>query len=273
MAYRIVAKSPKHLNDIIEDIMSWFETARDYRVEFDTESVKVADPVTKQVGVKDIDVLHVQDTMIGKKTVIKFIPMIRPEEMKIVMGGENEHVMKGKIKNMMKGRGEFKTYNKDTLRKMSESDATALLKQLGQELKSHDWNYQYSDDPKYYDRGSREWESIRNIISQINKMGLQTDGKAIWKQFAPSDQKNNYLDKLQESKMKISEFRKLIREEVRKVIPEAFSNTDPDFFEIDRVLKNDPTTKDLYKRFWDKNEDEVRELIFNAYRLGLKKKF
>jgi len=67
MAYRIVAKSPKHLNDIIEDVMSWFETARDYRVEFDTESVKFADPVTKRVGFKDIDVLRVQDTMTGKK--------------------------------------------------------------------------------------------------------------------------------------------------------------------------------------------------------------
>ena len=221
MAYRIVAKSPDHLNDIVEDIMSWFETARDYRVEFDTESRKFADPATKQIVTKKIDVLHVQDPMTGKKTVIKFIPLLRPEEMKIEMGGENEHVMKGKIKNMMKGRGEFKTYNKDTLRKMSESDATTLLKQLGQELKSHDWNYQYSDDPKYYDRGSREWESIRNIISQINKMGLQTDGKAIWKQFAPSDQKNNYPDKLQESKMKISEFKKMIREEIQNVLKEA----------------------------------------------------
>lgn len=222
MAYRIVAKSPKHLNDIVEDIMSWFETAREYRTQFDTESIKFADPVTKQVsGFRDIDVLHVQDITTGKKTVIKFIPLIRPEEMKIVMGGENEHVMKGKIKNMMKGRGEFKTYNKDTLRKMSESDATTLLKQLGQELKSHDWNYQYSDDPKYYDRGSREWESIRNIISQINKMGLQTDGEAIWKQFASSDQKNNYPDKLRESKMKISEFKKMIREEIQNVLKEA----------------------------------------------------
>jgi hypothetical protein len=225
MAYRIVAKSPKHLNDIIEDVMSWFETARDYRVEFDTESVKFADPVTKRVGFKDIDVLRVQDTMTGKKTVIKFIPMNRPEEMKIVMGGDNEHVMKGKLKNMMKGRGEFKTYNKDTLVKMenklAESDAATLLKQLGQELKSHDWNYQYSDDSRYYKRGSQEWESIRNIILQINKMGLQTDGEAIWKQFAPSDQKNNYPNKLQESKMKVSEFKKLIREEVKNVLTEA----------------------------------------------------
>jgi hypothetical protein len=225
MAYRIVAKSPKHLNDIIEDVMSWFETARDYRVEFDTESVKFADPVTKRVGFKDIDVLRVQDTMTGKKTVIKFIPMNRPEEMKIVMGGDNEHVMKGKLKNMMKGRGEFKTYNKDTLVKMegklAESDAATLLKQLGQELKSHDWNYQYSDDSRYYKRGSQEWESIRNIILQINKMGLQTDGETIWKQFAPSDQKNNYPEKIKENTMKKTDLQQIIREEVRKMLSEG----------------------------------------------------
>ena len=130
MAYRIVAKSPKHLNDIVEDIMTWFETARDYRTQFDTESIRVADPVTKQIGVKDIDVLYVQDPATGKKTVIKFIPLLRPEEMKIVMGGENEHVMKGKLKNMMKGRGEFKTYNKDTLRKMENQIKKSELNQL-----------------------------------------------------------------------------------------------------------------------------------------------
>jgi hypothetical protein len=130
MAYRIVAKSPDHLNDIVEDIMSWFETARDYRVEFDTESRKFADPATKQIVTKKIDVLHVQDPMTGKKTVIKFIPLLRPEEMKIEMGGENEHVMKGKIKNMMKGRGEFKTYNKDTLRKMEGNMKKTELQQI-----------------------------------------------------------------------------------------------------------------------------------------------
>lgn len=68
MAYRIVAKSPKHLNDIVEDIMSWFETAREYRTQFDTESIKFADPVTKQVsGFRDIDVLHVQDIQLVKR--------------------------------------------------------------------------------------------------------------------------------------------------------------------------------------------------------------
>ena len=138
MAYRIVAKSPKHLNDIVEDIMSWFETAREYRTQFDTESIKFADPVTKQVsGFRDIDVLHVQDITTGKKTVIKLIPLIRPEEMKIVMGGENEHVMKGKIKNMMKGRGEFKTYNKDTLRKMeSKMKISEFKKMIREEVRN-----------------------------------------------------------------------------------------------------------------------------------------
>lgn len=130
MAYRIVAKSPKHLNDIIEDVMTWFETARDYRSEFDTESRKFADPATKQIVTKKIDVVHVQDPMTGKKTVIKFIPLLRPEEMKIEMGGENEHVMKGKLKNMMKGRGEFKTYNKDTLRKMENKMKKSELQQI-----------------------------------------------------------------------------------------------------------------------------------------------
>jgi len=232
MAYRIVAKSPKHLNDIIEDVMTWFETARDYRSEFDTESRKFADPATKQIVTKKIDVVHVQDPMTGKKTVIKFIPLLRPEEMKIEMGGENEHVMKGKLKNMMKGRGEFKTYNKDTLRKMegklAESDAATLLKQLGQELKSHDWNYQYSDDSRYYNRGSQEWDSIRNIIAQINKMGLQADGETIWKQFAPSDQKNNYPAKIVENKMKKSELQQIIREEVRKTLNEDLIFLRPD---------------------------------------------
>jgi hypothetical protein len=72
--------------------------------------------------------------------------------------------------------------------------------------------------------------------------------------------------------MKASEFRKLIREEIKAVLPEAFFNTDPDFMEIEKALNSDPSTKNLYKRFWEKNEDEIRELIFNAYRLGLKKK-
>jgi len=53
-----------------------------------------------------------------KETKIMLIPLLKPGEMKVEIGGENEHVMKGKIKNMMKGRGDFKSYNKDTLRKM-----------------------------------------------------------------------------------------------------------------------------------------------------------
>lgn len=133
MAYRIVAKSEKHLEGIVDDIMTWFETARDYRTEFTEEPRKFVDPVTKQIVVKNIEVLHITDPATGKKTVIKLTPMLKPEELKIEMGGENEHVMKGKLKNMMKGRGVFKTYNKDTLVKkentMKKSDLQNIIRE------------------------------------------------------------------------------------------------------------------------------------------------
>jgi hypothetical protein len=118
MAYRIVAKSPEKLDDILTDIKDWFGTTKDYVSKFETEKRKFADPATKQIVSKDIDVIYVKDPMTKKETKIMLIPLLKPGEMKVEMGGENEHVMKGKIKNMMKGRGEFKTYNKDTLRKM-----------------------------------------------------------------------------------------------------------------------------------------------------------
>jgi protein subunit release factor A len=118
MAYRIVAKSPEKLDDILTDIKEWFSTTKDYVSKFETEKRKFADPATKQIVSKDIDVIYVKDMTTKKETKIMLIPLLKPGEMKVEMGGENEHVMKGKIKNMMKGRGEFKTYNKDTLRKM-----------------------------------------------------------------------------------------------------------------------------------------------------------
>jgi hypothetical protein len=118
MAYRIVAKSPEKLDDILADIKEWFANTKDYVSKFETEKRKFADPATKQIVSKDIDVIYVKDMTTKKETKIMLIPLLKPGEMKVEMGGENEHVMKGKIKNMMKGRGDFKSYNKDTLRKM-----------------------------------------------------------------------------------------------------------------------------------------------------------
>jgi hypothetical protein len=123
MAYRIVAKSPEKLDDILTDIKDWFASTKDYVSKFETEKRKFADPATKQIVSKDIDVIYVKDPMTKKETKIMLIPLLKPGEMKVEMGGENEHVMKGKIKNMMKGRGDFKTYNKDTLRKMEAVEA------------------------------------------------------------------------------------------------------------------------------------------------------
>ena len=118
MAYRIVAKSPEKLDDILTDIKEWFTNTKDYVAKLDTEKRKFADPATKQIVSKDIDIIYVKDNTTKKETKIMLIPLLKPGEMKVEIGGENEHVMKGKIKNMMKGRGDFKSYNKDTLRKM-----------------------------------------------------------------------------------------------------------------------------------------------------------
>ena len=118
MAYRIVAKSPEKLDDILTDIKEWFTSTKDYVAKLDTEKRKFADPATKQIVSKDIDIIYVKDMTTKKETKIMLIPLLKPGEMKVEIGGENEHVMKGKIKNMMKGRGDFKSYNKDTLRKM-----------------------------------------------------------------------------------------------------------------------------------------------------------
>ena len=118
MAYRIIAKSPEKLDDILTDIKEWFTSTKDYVAKLDTEKRKFADPATKQIVSKDIDIIYVKDMTTKKETKIMLIPLLKPGEMKVEIGGENEHVMKGKIKNMMKGRGDFKSYNKDTLRKM-----------------------------------------------------------------------------------------------------------------------------------------------------------
>lgn len=134
MAYRIVAKSPEKLDDILTDIKEWFTSTKDYVAKLDTEKRKFADPATKQIVSKDIDIIYVKDMTTKKETKIMLIPLLKPGEMKVEIGGENEHVMKGKIKNMMKGRGDFKSYNKDTLRKMEAVET--LRNMIREEVKT-----------------------------------------------------------------------------------------------------------------------------------------
>jgi hypothetical protein len=56
------------------------------------------------------------------------------------------------------------------------------------------------------------------------------------------------------------------------LLKEAIFNTDPDMIEVERALLSDPTTSS-YENLHNLDENELRELVLNAYRLGLKKKF
>jgi len=47
------------------------------------------------------------------------------------------------------------------------------MKQLEDLLKKHDWFYFYSDDPRYYKKGTEEQSVIRKLIDEIGKDGMK----------------------------------------------------------------------------------------------------
>lgn len=57
------------------------------------------------------------------------IPLIKPGEMRFEIGGEGETTVAAKIKDAIAGKGQWKDYNKDTLKtKLTES----IIKKLKQ---------------------------------------------------------------------------------------------------------------------------------------------
>lgn len=128
---RIVAKSEKDLNGIMGDIKSWFKENPILKTKFTTEKRKFMDPETKKIVEKDIESFDIVDQNTKKETTVKFIPMLKPGEMKVEIGGENESTIVGKIKNQLKDRGALKSYTKDAKKALSESTITkARLKQI-----------------------------------------------------------------------------------------------------------------------------------------------
>ena len=110
---RIVANSEKDLETIMNKIMNWFETTNQYKTENSTEKRKIQDPDTKEISEKDIDVLKVTDAFNDKFSTIKFVPMIKKNEMKVEIGGEGEAAVAGKISNQIGTLGKLKSYSKD----------------------------------------------------------------------------------------------------------------------------------------------------------------
>ena len=126
---RIVAKSEDDLVEIIGNIKDWFKNNKIYKTESTSEKRKFMDPETKKIIEKDIDGLKIIDQNNKKETTIKFIPLLKPNEIKIELGGENETTMAGKIKNQMMGRGVLKSYNKDTKGKNLGAPGFNIIKQ------------------------------------------------------------------------------------------------------------------------------------------------
>ena len=50
--------------------------------------------------------------------------------MKIELGNEGESVIKGKIKNQVKGRGKIKSYTKDAKKPMNETHLMTIIKSI-----------------------------------------------------------------------------------------------------------------------------------------------
>ena len=71
-------------------------------------------------------------------------------------------------------------------------------------------------------------------------------------------------------KKQINEIKRL--QQLAGVVSEAIFNTDPDVFEIEKALLSDPSTSS-YENLHNLDENELRDLVLSAYRLGLKKKF
>ena len=179
---RIVANSEEDLETIMNKIMNWFDTTNQYESKKSTEKRRIQDPDTKKIIEKDIDVLKVTDTSNDKFSTIKFVPMIKKNEMKIEIGGEGEAAVSGKISNQMKGKGKFKSYSKDKKVALKE----ALDKRLGLVF----LKYKGQLFPMDYKTGSK----FERFVKDLEKSGYFSDDDEV-SDFMSSNEFERYADK------------------------------------------------------------------------------
>jgi hypothetical protein len=65
------------------------------------------------------------------------------------------------------------------------SQASMMLDDLEQKLKTHDWFYMMSDDNRAYTRGSAQQSEIRKVIKSLESLGYGQDAKNLYNQYAP----------------------------------------------------------------------------------------
>jgi hypothetical protein len=65
------------------------------------------------------------------------------------------------------------------------SQASMMLDDLEQKLKTHDWFYMMSDDNRAYTNGSAQQSEIRKIIKNLESLGYSQDAKDLYNKYAP----------------------------------------------------------------------------------------
>ena len=54
-------------------------------------------------------------------------------------------------------------------------------------LETHDWFYTYSDDHRYYTRGSDQRALINKALDELTEQGLEREAKDLFNEVSPDD--------------------------------------------------------------------------------------
>jgi len=60
------------------------------------------------------------------------------------------------------------------------------LNQLEQMLRTHDWYYMMSEDPRYYRRGSEQRTAINQKMEELTKSGLEDEANQLYAKYHKS---------------------------------------------------------------------------------------
>lgn len=61
------------------------------------------------------------------------------------------------------------------------------LETLEHQLQTHDWTFNYSDDPKFYKAGSQQQKQIKQQVEKLYEMGLTKKVNELFYSHYPSD--------------------------------------------------------------------------------------
>ncbi len=199
---RIVANSEEDLETIMNKIMNWFDTTNQYESKKSTEKRRIQDPDTKKISEKDIDVLKVTDTSNDKFSTIKFVPMIKKNEMKVEIGGEGEAAVTGKISNQVGTRGKLKSYSKDKKVALKENPKTPTGQELEDEWEKRKANIMKSLKGQVSGNKIKEEEAPKpKMIDKIKKVFEKYKNQEIEFDYEPGSNYSSFIDDLENTRL------------------------------------------------------------------------